>query len=186
MSESAKVPEQRSDEPPAEALTVRASSLLPAGDRDLDRERARLLASVLAPGTTDFLAMCFDGDPASKARPRFGNGRAYKTDEDTEAERRTGWNLRRHFRQPWTGNLALGCVFFRPDRRQIDDDNMIKHLCDAGNGIAWFDDAQITAKYGVVELDREHPRTLVVVARHVSSMDRSDVAKPRPTKRRRL
>ncbi|RPK58132.1 Endodeoxyribonuclease RusA [Streptomyces sp. ADI96-15] len=160
---------------------LRASSLLPAGDRELDRERARLLAGALAPGVTEYTCLVMGGDPASKARPRFGNGRTYKTEADTAAETKTGWTLRRHFRQPWGGNLALGCVFFRPDRQRIDVDNMVKHIADAGNGIAWVDDAQITAVYGVAELDVEDPRTLIVVVRHVSSLDRSDVGKtPRP------
>lgn len=160
-------------EVPAQA----AGSLLPAGGRARDRERARLLAAALAPGAADVRVVVVGGEPASKARPRFTrDGRTYKTDRDTQAETRTGWELRRSFRQPWTGNLALGCIFFRPDRQRIDVDNMLKHVCDAGNGIAWVDDAQITAVYGVAELDVEDPRTVVVVARHVSSLDRSDVA----------
>ncbi|BBA98273.1 hypothetical protein RVR_4403 [Actinacidiphila reveromycinica] len=157
---------------------VTAGSLLPAGGQEYDRARAHLLGQALAPGGTQFRVVTFAGDPASKARPRFSKeGRTYKTDADTAAETRTGWQLRRAFPQPWTGNLALGCVFFRPDRQRIDVDNMVKHICDAGNGIAWVDDAQITAVYGVAELDAANPRTLIVVARHVSSLDRSDVAK---------
>ncbi|MFJ7592467.1 RusA family crossover junction endodeoxyribonuclease [Streptomyces sp. NPDC097617] len=163
---------------------VRAASLLPSGGREFDQERARLLAGALAPGVTEYEFLVMNGDPASKARPRFGNGRAYKTEADTAAETKTGWSLRRSFRQPWSGNLALACVFFRPDRQRIDVDNMVKHVADAGNGIAWLDDAQITAVYGVAELDVEHPRTLIVVARHVSSLDRSDLVGKMPRPRR--
>jgi Holliday junction resolvase RusA-like endonuclease len=165
---------------------IRAASLLPAGGPEFDGERARLLASALAPGVTEYTSLVFEGDPASKARPRFTKeGRVYKTDEDTAAEAATAWHLRRAFRQPWTGNLALGCVLFRPNRQRIDTDNLIKHICDAGNGIGWIDDAQFTAKYGVLELDAERPRTIVVVARHVSSLDRSNVAKkPRAARRK--
>lgn len=163
---------------------ITAASLLPAGGPELDKERARLLVGALAPGVTEYTALVMRGDPASKARPRFGNGRTYKTAADTAAETTTGWSLRRSFRRPWSGNLALACVFFRPDRQRIDVDNMVKHVADAGNGIAWLDDAQITAVYGVAELDAAHPRTLVVVARHVSSLDRSDLVgkMPRPRK----
>ncbi|WP_199570600.1 RusA family crossover junction endodeoxyribonuclease [Streptomyces murinus] len=162
---------------------VTAGRLLPAGGLECDRERAQLLAQALAPGGSEFRVITLTGNPASKARPRFTKeGRTYKTDADTEAETRTAWQLRRVFRQPWTGNLALGAVFFRPDRQRIDVDNMLKHICDAGNGIAWVDDAQITAVYGVAELDVDNPRTVIVVARHVSSLDRSDVA-PAPRAR---
>jgi Holliday junction resolvase RusA-like endonuclease len=185
--DAAKIPQQRDPGAPAESLAPTASSLLPAGGRDLDQERARRLASVIAPGVRDFKVLVLPGDPAAKARPRFTKaGQTYKTDADTAAEARTGWKLRAAFRQPWTGNLAIAAVFFRQDRQRIDTDNLIKHVCDAGNGIAWIDDAQITAAYGVVELDAEHPRTVLVVARHVSSLDRSDVAvKPRRAPRKR-
>ncbi|MEC3995242.1 RusA family crossover junction endodeoxyribonuclease [Actinacidiphila sp. DG2A-62] len=176
--DAAKIPPQREG---GSAETPTAASLLPAGGRELDQERARRLAAVLAPGVREYKVLVFDGDPAAKARPRFSKGgQVYKTDEDTAAEQRTAWHLRRSFRQPWTGNLALGCVLFRPNRQRIDTDNLIKHICDAGNGIGWIDDAQFTAKYGVLELDAEHPRTVVVVVRHVSSLDRFNVAaKPR-------
>lgn len=161
------------------------SSLLPAGGREHDQARARLLAQALDPGGTDAKMIVLDGEPPSKSRPRFArSGKAYKTDEDTQAEARTGWLLRRSFRQPLTGNLALGAVFFRPDRRRIDVDNMLKHVCDAGNGIAWADDAQITALYAVAELDAEDPRTLLVVTRHRSSLVREPQSpKPRVLRR---
>ncbi|MDX2919689.1 RusA family crossover junction endodeoxyribonuclease [Streptomyces sp. NE06-03C] len=163
------------------------SSLLPAGGRDLDRERARLLASALAPGATSGKLIWWLGEPSTKARPRFGaGGKTYKTDEDEQAEAATGWQLRRAFSEPWVGNVALGAVFFRSDRRRVDVDNMLKHICDAGNGIAWVDDAQITALLGFAELDPVHPRTVLVVCRHASSLDRSPraVAAPRQAVRR--
>ncbi|MGA5496691.1 RusA family crossover junction endodeoxyribonuclease [Streptomyces cinereoruber] len=176
------VPSQRDDEPVLPV--VRASSLLPPGGNDQDRARARLLAGALAPGVADYKVVVIPGVPHAKERPRAGEGRVYKSSGDQKAETATGWLLRPSFRQPWAGNLAIGCVFFRPTKQHIDTDNLLKHVCDAGNGIAWFDDAQITAKYGVLELDAATPRTLLVVTRHVSSMDRSDVTKARPPRRR--
>ncbi|MFD4315068.1 RusA family crossover junction endodeoxyribonuclease [Streptomyces sp. NPDC058548] len=159
---------------------VTAASLLPAGGPEWDPERARLLVRALAPGVKEATFLVLPGVPASKTRPRFSKeGRTYKTAEDTAAEQKTAWRLRQAFRQPLAGNLAVGCVFFRPDRQRIDADNMLKHICDAGNKIAWADDAQITATYAAVELDAQHPRTLVVVARHVSSLDRTDTPTPR-------
>ncbi|MFF4292191.1 RusA family crossover junction endodeoxyribonuclease [Streptomyces vinaceus] len=160
--------------------------LLPAGGNAADVDRVRLLADALAPGSADRKAFVIPGVPASKARPRFTkDGRPYKTDKDEEAEKATAWAIRRVFPRPWTGNLALGCVFFRPDRQRIDVDNMIKHVCDAGNKVGWIDDEQITAVYGVAELDAANPRTLVVVTRHVSSLDRSEKASPRRAPRPR-
>lgn len=161
-----------------DSVATPAGSLLPAGGREQDQERARLLAAVLAPGAEDVKSLVWGGEPPSKSRPRFAEGRTYKDPADEAAEAKTGWNLRRLFRQPWTGNLAVGLVFFRPDRRRIDVDNMIKHVLDAGNGIGWVDDHQVTALYGVAELDAQFPRTLLVVTRHVSSLDRSPAAAP--------
>lgn len=138
------------------------------GDREAAEAMRLFLAPQAAPELTFGTVML--GPPHSKTRPRFAEGRTYKTAEDETAEQQTAWWLRRIFTTPLTGNLALGAIFYRPNRQEIDTDNLIKHVCDAGNGIAWVDDAQITAVYGRIELDADHPRTVLVVAPHVSSM----------------
>jgi Holliday junction resolvase RusA-like endonuclease len=150
-------------------------TILPTGDRSLDRERAFRLMEVLAPGTSDAKIIVIPGEPPSKSRPRFtSKGKTYKPRADQDAEERTAWHVRAAFgaEPAWTGNVALGCVFFRPNRQRIDVDNMLKHVCDAANGIAWVDDSQVTAVYGVAELDAEHPRTVLVITRHESSLVR--------------
>lgn len=146
-----------------------------------DQERALQLMAAIAPGAEPFATLVIPGAPATKTRARFSRttGRAYKTQADRDAEDATAWHLRSAFREPLTGNLAVACIFYRPDLRRIDADNMLKHICDAGNKVAWADDAQITAVYGVVELDRDASRTVVVVAPHVSTMDRSPVVRKR-------
>jgi Holliday junction resolvase RusA-like endonuclease len=117
--------------------------------------------------------LVIDGEPASKSRPRFTKkGKPYRTKEDVDAELRTASHLKRIFDQPWTGNIALGCVFFRPNKQRIDVDNMLKHVCDAANGIAWLDDSQVTAIYGVAELDVASPRTIIMFAQHRSTLTR--------------
>lgn len=149
--------------------------------QDGDRERAERIREFLAPGAAQSWGTVIVGEPHSKSRPRFSNdGRAYRDPADAEAESTTKWRLRRWFRQPpLGGNLALGCVFFRSSMQLIDGDNMLKHICDAGNGILWVDDSQVTAKFAAVELDREHPRTVLVVAPHVSTMLRgTDYVRP--------
>lgn len=154
-------------------LHLTADSLLPPGGREEDTERGRLLCEALAPGTGEMRFAVIPGEPPSKSRPRFTRtGKPYRTKEDVDAERRTAWHLRRLFPEPWAGNIALGCVFFRPNKQRIDVDNMLKHVCDAANKIAWLDDSQVTAVYGVAELDTENPRTILVFARHSSSLTR--------------
>jgi Holliday junction resolvase RusA-like endonuclease len=146
-----------------------------------DRERGEQLLRLLAPGAAQSWGTVLAGEPHSKARPRFNkDGHAYKDPGDAEAEKAKKWLLRRWWkRAPLTGNVALGCVFYRSSRQEIDDDNLLKHVCDAGNGILWVDDSQITAKYGQIELDRDNPRTILVLAPHVSTMQRgTDYVRP--------
>lgn len=139
-----------------------------------DRKRGEWLMQLLAPGAAESWGTVLLGEPHSKARPRFDkDGHAYKDPADAAAEEATKWRLRQFFRRgPLTGNVALGCIFFRSTRQEIDADNMLKHVCDAGNGILWLDDSQVTAKYGQVELDPEQPRTILVLGPHVSTMQR--------------
>lgn len=156
-----------------EDLQGGTDSILPTGGVESDNERALRLCAVLAPGTAQLITTVMLGEPASKSRPRFTRrGKPYRTREDTDAEKRTARHLGRLFEQPWTGNVAVGAVFFRPNKQRIDVDNMLKHVCDAANGVAWVDDSQVTAIYGIAELDVEKPRTILVFARHASTLTR--------------
>ncbi|MEW2568416.1 RusA family crossover junction endodeoxyribonuclease [Streptomyces sp. NPDC047070] len=133
---------------------------------------AERLLGFLAPGAEESWGTVLPGEPHSKSRPRFNkDGHAYKDPADAAAEQATRWKMRAWFRHaPLGGNVALGCVFFRSSRQEIDGDNMLKHICDAGNGLLWVDDSQVTGKYGGIELDVDYPRTVLVVAPHVSTM----------------
>ncbi len=113
------------------------------------------------------------GAPWSKSRPRFTrNGRTYSNPDDQDAEKRTATYMRSTVRSPFTGNVGMACLFYRPNRQRIDTDNLIKHVCDAANGVLWIDDSQCTAVMGIVELDSERPRTVIVVGEHSSSLTR--------------
>lgn len=140
-----------------------------------DTDRAMRLYACLARGGEDerLQYVVIPGPPVSKSRPRFGKGgRVYHAGDNRNAEIRTATFLRNGCRQQFTGNVALGCVFFRPDSQRIDTDNLLKHVCDAANGVLWKDDSQVTAIMGVIELDAENPRTLVVVGHHASTLRR--------------
>lgn len=138
-----------------------------------DVARATGVLVALAGDVSDVHSLLIPWTPASKARPRFGRGgRAYTPAESRAAEQRTSAYLRQFFPEPFTGNVALACVFYRPDRQRIDADNMLKHICDAANKILWHDDSQVTAITGIVELDPSNPRTLIAVAPHLTTMTR--------------
>lgn len=135
--------------------------------------RAMRMLSAIASDPDEILVITLRGKPASKSRPRFGKGgRVYSSQEQRAAERATAMQIRAAVKSPMTGNVALACVFYRPNRQRIDVDNMLKHVCDAANGIAWHDDSQVTSITGVVELDEENPRTVIAITQHATSMTR--------------
>lgn len=127
---------------------------------------------VLSPAEASHIVI-LPGDPHPKGRPRFSRGRAYTAEADRDAEARTALSLSQQVSHPLTGNVALTCVFYRRTRRRVDVDNLIKHVMDSANGIVWRDDSQCTSLRGVVELDRDNPRTLVIIGPHESSLVRT-------------
>lgn len=152
-----------------------SNALTPDADRALDIYRF-----IAAGGGQERLhIITIPGAPPSKARHRHGKGRTFKTAKDIAAERHTAEHLAAAVREPFTGNVAIGCIFYRPNRQRIDVDNMLKHVCDAAKNILWEDDSQATAVFGVVELDPDNPRTVVVIGGHVSTLERgSDAVYP--------
>jgi Holliday junction resolvase RusA-like endonuclease len=114
-----------------------------------------------------------EGEPRSKARPRFGWKKVYVDKNQKSEQEALTFFLRAHFSAPLEGNVAVACLFFRSSRHSVDTDNMLKQVLDAGTGWCWKDDRQVTAVAGVAFLDRVSPRLCVGIARHVSTLDRS-------------
>jgi Holliday junction resolvase RusA-like endonuclease len=144
-----------------------------AGQRDRDRSRVWALLDALAPGTPDLCGAIVDGEPHPQGRPRAHRktGVLYKLPVDRAAEKVTALRLRHMIGgRPLVGNLAIACLFYRSTLRTCDTDNLIKHVLDAGNKVLWLDDKQITAQACVLELDRAHPRSVVALCRHESTM----------------
>lgn len=115
-----------------------------------------------------------EGEPVSKSRARYNaqQRRAYTPAKTARGERALKADLRPLFPEPFPGNVAVACIFYRQNRQRIDADNLTKLVCDAATGIAWADDSQVTAIASVLEMDRDNPRTVIAFAPHVSSMDR--------------
>ena len=137
------------------------------------------LLTLAFPETTNVQIITIVGPPHAKARPRLGRGHSYAPDRD--AEDATRWLLKSAWcGKPLTGGVALACDFYVPTSRRVDADNLLKHICDAGNGTIWRDDAQITAILATVEYDPTHPRTLLAVGDYPSAlMERRLTAKVR-------
>jgi Holliday junction resolvase RusA-like endonuclease len=132
----------------------------------------RALGGIESPGPVHFFVAL--GEPRSKARPRFANGRTYRTDTDRAAQETIGWVFRRAYGNtpPAEGNVALAALFYRSSHQPVDVDNMLKLIADAGTGIAYNDDRQVTATAGIAEFDRENPRTVFAIAPHASTLQR--------------
>lgn len=137
-----------------------------------DLDKARSIFKLLCSESNEMRYMVIEGDPKSKMRPKFGKGRVYKSQEQRNNEEYLALNFRKSFKKPYTTNIAIGCIFFRSNRQRIDVDNMLKNVMDAANGIIWLDDSQVTAKVGVLELDSDRPRTVLVIGHHESTMTR--------------
>lgn len=111
------------------------------------------------------------GQPIPKARARSGKGNHYTPARTQSAQDALVWELRGS--GPFAGNVAVACVFYRKDATVVDDDNLLKLVLDAGNDARiWRDDSQVTALAGLVELDRDDPRTIIVIGEHRSSLPR--------------
>lgn len=141
-----------------------------------DVQTALDMFSVLCPESDDMIFLTIPGPPKSKARPRLGKGGRFYTPSSTD-EKAVALQFRRVFPEPLQGNLAVGCIFYRHNRQRIDVDNMLKFIMDAANTIAFKDDSQVTAQFGIVEFDPDNPRTIFIVGRHGSTLSREPISR---------
>lgn len=141
-----------------------------------DRYKAMQILEQLGP-QHELRCVVIDGEPPSKARPRFTKrGGTYTPKRTIEGEKRLAAALSNV--PVFPGNVALVAIFHRSTRQRIDVDNMLKAVLDAGTRAKiWEDDSQVTALIGLVEHDREQPRTVVAFGRHASTLTRGEDAK---------
>ena len=129
----------------------------------------RLLPSAINP-------LVLSGEPWAKKRPRIsaGGGRTHQAKIDREAEKRTHEALAALWaRPPYVGNIGLGVRFYRSTLGTVDADNLLKHVLDAGTGVVWVNDCQVTLYEWVeLQLDRARPRTELWFRPHLTTMIR--------------
>lgn len=124
---------------------------------------------------TAAVVVTIEGEPRSKARPRFtSTGKPYSDPIQKANQEYLAACLLPHFPKPLAGNLAVAAVFYRSTRQPIDTDNMLKQLLDSGKNLCWGDDRQVTAVAGIAHLDRDRPRIEVAIAPHESTLIRYD------------
>lgn len=138
---------------------------------------AHLLEDICVPGT--IYTRKVEGDPTSKARPRFtsykGVKHAYTPHKTIRGEKAIADQFAGI--PKFDSNVALACVFYRSNRQRVDIDNMLKAVLDGGTRAGlWQDDCQVTALLAVTEMDSERPHTLIAVGQHKSTLARGQAA----------
>lgn len=143
-------------------------------------ERYRAMQVALSLGALDHRmdVLVHEGDPMSKARSRFVKaGGGYTPAAVRAAEERMGAGFEAW--EPFTGNVAVCCIFVRANAQRIDVDNMLKLVLDAATRAKlWADDSQVTAIAGLIEHDPYDPRTIVAMAPHRSTLARGEDSWP--------
>ena len=147
------------------------------------------------PAVEDVVPFAWNADPIAWARAGSGAGGRRFT-QDRQAMRmetlRSLYVAKFAQRGPFRGAFAAVGIFYMPDLVRVDGDNLVKLCLDAGNPrkpkgmkklgpkvkrpppriIGWRDDSNCLQQAGFIELDREHPRTLLAMAPSRSSMPR--------------
>lgn len=128
----------------------------------LDMVRAEiLLASFPHDGNIEVAIL--HGKPKTKARPRPNpKGGVFTPSKQDEAA--LAWELKQKFTYR-DGPVAVGFLFYLPDRRVSDFDNYIKLAADAMTKAgAWKDDNLARCGGWWIDYDAEDPRTVIAVA----------------------
>lgn len=101
------------------------------------------------------------GPPVVQQRHRKGMyGNMY--DPTKEEKIRMGWMMIEQGARPLSGPIGIEVVFYGA-KKVGDLDNMIKALCDAGNGILWEDDRQVVAIEAQVIRGGNREQTVFVI-----------------------
>jgi len=126
----------------------------------------------------DLVCFVHKGAPCSKARARWHRKqqRFYTPQHVLDAQTSLAGRFSHIPDRPWTCNIAIVAVFYRPNAQRIDIDNLMKLVMDAATEAdVWTDDCHVTAQAAFIELDRDNPRTVVALCPTVSTLNRDPV-----------
>ena len=147
----------------------------PEGDeedlRELLEPFSRSMAHYASHGL-DLTWLTILGEPRPKERPRFGGGRVFSSKTQMADQKRLQHGMSLAFDEPLDGTIAIACLFYRSTQHHVDVDNLLKQVMDAAKGIIWHDDAQVTASWPALEVDREYPRIAIGVVPYQCSVRR--------------
>ena len=109
-----------------------------------------------------------DGKPQGKQRPRLGKGgRVYTPTATKRYERAVSWAALGRRPREWSkkGRFTVEVTMYFPDLHRRDIANVLKAVLDGMQGVLYEDDSQVVIAGAIKWLDREKPRTEVVVRR---------------------
>lgn len=147
-----------------------------------DRDRAVSILRGLTVIESRIEVVVIEGDPCSKARPRFvvgknGKPMSYSPRRTIEGEERIKEAVAPLF-GAFDANVAISALFYRRTFQRVDIDNLEKAVLDGcTKAQIWRDDSQVTALASALEHDAEFPRSVIAFAQHSSSMRRGDAAR---------
>lgn len=137
-----------------------------------------MLAKLGAAAPSDVVSFVQHGTPVPKERPRWSAAsKTFYTPNTTKvAEEALSWKFKNAMqgRRRFDDTVALVGLFYVPSFQRRDTDNLLKLVMDAGNKARiWRDDADVIAHAVFLELDREHPRTVVAIWPYLGSHTRA-------------
>lgn len=139
-----------------------------------DREFVeRKLLALVEQTPERMLSFVHDEPPVTWQRPRYNpQAKKFFTAKKAKAgERSLGWAFARalHDQPMFPDTVALFAIFFLPDLRDRDTDNLVKLVMDAGTKAhVWTDDVRVRTHGVLIDLDRERPRTVLAVCPYLS------------------
>jgi len=66
---------------------------------------------------------------------------------------------------PLIGDLSVTAQFFRSNKIRVDIDNLVKTILDSANKILFNDDSQVKELYATIDIDKNNPRTIIIIER---------------------
>jgi Holliday junction resolvase RusA-like endonuclease len=106
------------------------------------------------------------GSPVGKQRPRLGKGgHVYTPARTRRYERTVKWSALGARPRSWSlsGVYRVDAEAWFPDARRRDGDNVLKSVLDGMIGVLYEDDSQVVVAVVSKGIDRENPRTVIVV-----------------------
>ena len=116
-------------------------------------------------GSPTSITFWVEGTPRPKQSFRYVEGGGYTSARIKAWQDTVGWMARQEYgsEEPMTGELKAVLMFYLPDKRRRDLDNLSKAVLDACEGIVYHDDNQIVDKHTMKSYSKDYSGVRVKV-----------------------